>query len=164
MPAPKPAHSTLFAKSRRPMTAYTDGASRGNPGESSFGVHVLLPDGKEVEMYGYLGRATNNQAEYSGLLAALLYAQAAGAEALAVRSDSELLVKQMLGFYRVQDKILKRFHARAVELSKAFASFEIAHVRREDNKRADKLANVALNLKKSSFPPELPFEELPLPT
>jgi ribonuclease HI len=106
------------------LTAYIDGASRGNPGESGFGV-LAVEDGsparsgagaetdREVELYGYLGRATNNRAEYCALLAALAYARAAGAQVLLVRSDSELMVKQMKGLYRVQNEHLKPLHVEA---------------------------------------------------
>ena len=164
----------------RTLTAYIDGASRGNPGESGFGVlAVLAPDAsagedespdssgagvgtdREVELYGYLGRATNNRAEYCALLAALAYARAAGVQVLLVRSDSELMVKQIKGLYRVQNEHLKPLHAEAVKQAARFERFEISHIPRKENKRADRLANIAVNLKKNSFPGILPFEKLP---
>lgn len=129
---------------------YVDGASRGNPGESGYGVYVSMAGKKAVEIYGYLGHATNNQAEYAALLAALQFARREGAARVSVRSDSELLVKQVKGLYRVKDETLRRMHARALALIEGFEAFDIAHVPREKNKRADKLANLAVKTKASS--------------
>jgi len=142
-----------------------DGASRGNPGPASYAVIVRGPDGKTVfEVGKYLGRATNNVAEYYALITALDYAAAQRIERLLVRSDSELLVRQMQGRYKVKSPDLRPLFERAQKLSRGFAHFAIEHVRRELNSEADELANIALD-KTSSIggatviaptPPRLP--------
>jgi ribonuclease HI len=127
-----------------------DGGARGNPGPAAAGVVVCAEDGSVLHESGiFLGRATNNVAEYSGLLAGLETALALGAGKVEVFSDSELMVRQMNGQYRVKNDGLKPLHARATSLAGKFASFSITHVRRESNKRADKLVNQALNAGRS---------------
>ena len=96
-------------------TAWIDGASRGNPGEAGFGALVETGDGQE-EILGFLGRATNNVAEYAGLLAVLTWAERNGAERLVLHSDSQLLVRQFNGMYRVKAPHLKPIHRAALEL------------------------------------------------
>jgi ribonuclease HI len=131
---------------------HIDGASRGNPGEAGFGVHVTSPAGEEVaSLYGYLGRASNNVAEYQALLHALRYALARGARRLRVFSDSELVVRQMAGQYRVKHPDMLSLHRQARALLSRFERVEIAHVRREQNKDADRLANQALDEKSSKL-------------
>jgi ribonuclease HI len=126
--------------------ANIDGASRGNPGPASYAVVVRDPAGKVVlELAKNIGRETNNVAEYYSLLAALDYATSQGITALRIRSDSELLVRQMQGRYKVKSADLKPLHERASKMAKQLTYFAIEHVRRELNTDADALANVALD-------------------
>ncbi len=125
---------------------HVDGASRGNPGDAGFGVHVAGPDGTTVaELYGHLGRATNNVAEYQGLVHALRWALAQGARSLEIFSDSELLVRQMAGRYRVKNPKLQPLYREASALVARFERVRLEHVPREQNKEADALANRALD-------------------
>ena len=147
-----PASARLFSDSHEPASptavhiANIDGASRGNPGPASYAVVIRDPEGKIIlELAKKLGRETNNVAEYYALLAALDYAASSGIAALRIRSDSELLVRQMQGRYKVKSPELKPLHERATKLSRQIAYFTIEHVRREQNKDADALANVALD-------------------
>jgi ribonuclease HI len=134
---------------RPPPPAYRaniDGGSRGNPGPASYGVVIRDPRGEIVaKLKKYIGRMTNNVAEYYGLIAALDYAQAKGVRALRVESDSELLVKQMRGRYKVKSEDLQPLFERAKKMSQSFDSFRIEHVYREQNREADALANEALD-------------------
>jgi ribonuclease HI len=126
--------------------ANIDGASRGNPGPASYAVVLRDPEGKiALELAKNIGRETNNVAEYFALLAALDYAASHNIAALRVRSDSELLVRQMQGRYKVKSSDLKPLHERATKLSRQLQYFAIEHVRREFNRDADALANVALD-------------------
>jgi ribonuclease HI len=142
-------HSRLFAEPEKPtdvFTAEVDGASRGNPGPASYAVIIHRPDGSVVYQLGkYLGRATNNVAEYFALITALDYCVASNISRLRVRSDSELLVRQMQGRYKVKSESLKPLHERAIRQSKGLAYFAIEHIPRELNSEADALANVALD-------------------
>src|SRR6202790_2733271 len=123
-----------------------DGGARGNPGPASYGVVVRDPGGKIVaELKKYIGRMTNNVAEYYGLIAALDYAESQGIRALRVEADSELLVKQMRGQYKVKSEDLRPLFERAKKMSMGFESFRIDHVYREQNREADALANEALD-------------------
>lgn len=131
---------------------HIDGASRGNPGEAGFGVYVSRPDGTEVAgLYGYLGRATNNVAEYQALLHALRYALAHGVRRVRVYSDSELVVRQMDGTYRVKHKDMVPLHREARALLGRFEEAQLAHVPREQNREADRLANRALDERASKL-------------
>ena len=96
-------------------------------------------------LYGYLGRASNNVAEYEALLHALRYAAGRGARRLRIFSDSELVVKQMSGQYRVKHPDMQNLHRQAQDLRRRFERVDISHVRREQNKDADRLANQALD-------------------
>jgi ribonuclease HI len=126
--------------------ANIDGGSRGNPGPASYGVVIRDPRGEIVaKLKKYIGRMTNNVAEYYGLIAALDYAQSHGVRALRVESDSELLVKQMRGQYKVKSSDLRPLFERAHKMSQSFESFRIDHVYREQNREADALANEALD-------------------
>ena len=126
--------------------AAIDGGSRGNPGTAAWGVAILDEGGTCVEGHaGVLGRATNNVAEYHGLLAALELALSRGARRVRILADSELIVRQIHGTYRVRHPDLKPLHAEALRRIGRLDRFEIAHVRREQNKDADRLVNVALN-------------------
>jgi len=126
--------------------ANIDGGSRGNPGPASYGVVIRDPRGQVVaKLKKYIGRSTNNVAEYYGLIAALDYAQQHGIRALHVQSDSELLVRQMRGQYKVKSPELRPLFERARKMAQTFASFKIDHVYREQNAEADALANEALD-------------------
>jgi len=129
------------------IVAHTDGASRGNPGES--GIGIILRDDKGTTLFegsGYLGKATNNIAEYQALLACLRKAQEFPCTKLVVYSDSELMVRQLRRQYKVRDRILQRLYAEATDLLKqASYQFEINHVAREENREADELANVGID-------------------
>jgi ribonuclease HI len=126
--------------------ANIDGGSRGNPGPASYGVVIRNERGEIVaKLKKYIGRMTNNVAEYYGLIAALDYAQSNGVRALRVESDSELLVRQMRGHYKVKSPDLRPLFERAKKMSQTFESFRIDHVYREQNSEADALANEALD-------------------
>jgi len=126
--------------------ANIDGGSRGNPGPASYGVVIRDPRGEIVaRLKKYIGRTTNNVAEYYGLIAALDYAQSNSIKALRIESDSELLVKQMRGQYKVKSEDLKPLFERAKKMSATISSFRIDHVYREQNKEADALANEAMD-------------------
>src|SRR5215470_470111 len=126
--------------------ANIDGGSRGNPGPAAYGVVIRNPRGEiAARLKKYIGRTTNNVAEYYGLIAALDYAQSNNVRALHIESDSELLVKQMRGQYRVKSADLQPLFERAKKMSQSFASFRINHVYREQNREADALANDAMD-------------------
>ena len=126
--------------------AAIDGGSRGNPGPAAWGVAVLDDTGACIEGHGEpIGRATNNVAEYQALLEALAIAARRGATEVEIRSDSELLVRQIEGRYRVRHPALQPLHAEAARRIGEFESFRIVHVRREQNKDADRLVNMALD-------------------
>jgi ribonuclease HI len=126
--------------------ANVDGGSRGNPGPASYGVVIHDPGGEVVaRLKKYIGRTTNNVAEYYGLIAALDYAQSNSIKALRVESDSELLVKQMRGQYKVKSADLRPLYERAKKMAAAIPAFRIDHVYREQNREADLLANEAMD-------------------
>ena len=126
--------------------ANIDGGSRGNPGPAAYGVVVRDPRGEIMaRLKKYIGQNTNNVAEYYGLIAALDYAQSHGIRALRIESDSELLVKQMRGQYKVKSADLRPLFERARKMAQGLESFCIDHVYREQNREADALANQALD-------------------
>jgi ribonuclease HI len=126
--------------------AAVDGGSRGNPGPAAWGVAVLDARGEVREGHaGVLGHATNNVAEYHALLQALDLAAACGAARVEIFCDSELIVRQIQGRYRVKHPDLKPLFAAAKRRIGGFGSFRITHVRREDNRQADRLVNLALD-------------------
>jgi ribonuclease HI len=128
------------------LIVYIDGGARGNPGPAGYGVRVERPDGAVVEeLAESIGVATNNVAEYRGLIAALEWARAHGHRALHVRSDSLLLVQQMLGRFRVKNPGLQPLHAKARLLAHEIGRVTFEHVRRESNAHADRLANEAMD-------------------
>jgi probable phosphoglycerate mutase len=128
------------------IVAYIDGGARGNPGPAGYGVRIERPDGTLLdEFYESIGVATNNVAEYRGLLAALEWARAHGYRDVRVRSDSLLLVQQMLGGYKVRHPGLQPLHARARLLAHEIGRVTFEHVRRESNADADRLANAAMD-------------------
>jgi ribonuclease HI len=133
-------------KAKLALRLHVDGASRGNPGAAGFGVHVTSPDGALVaSLFGYLGTATNNVAEYQALLHGLRFALERGASSVEVFSDSELLVRQIEGRYRVKHPGLQPLHREAQGLLARFAKARVAHVPREKNREADALANRAVD-------------------
>jgi ribonuclease HI len=128
------------------LTAHTDGGARGNPGAAGYGVVIHDSQGNKVAALSqYLGRQTNNFAEYQALIAALEFAIEHGPKALKVISDSELLVRQIRGIYKVKEPTLRDLHARASQLISKLDWFNIEHVLRGHNREADELANQAMD-------------------
>ena len=128
------------------LVAHIDGGARGNPGPAGYGVAIQDSTGRPVaELSEYLGKQTNNYAEYSGLLGALTYALEHGYRALKVFSDSELMVKQIKGQYKVKNPALQELHGKATKMIRKLDKFEIQHVLREKNRDADRLANEAMD-------------------
>ena len=126
-------------------TANVDGGSRGNPGPAGYGVHIMREDGTVVDLKESIGIATNNIAEYNGLLAALRWAVDEGVRSLHVKADSELMVKQMRGEYRVKNPGLQPLYEEARRLADRIGRVTFEHVRREHNTDADRLANEAMD-------------------
>lgn len=124
--------------------AWIDGAARGNPGEAGFGVH-LERDGAAEEIFGFLGQTTNNVAEYAAFLAVLTYAVREGILHLEVHSDSQLLVRQINGQYRVKAPHLIPLYLQVLQLKRRLRKLEVRHVPREQNRDADRLANRAID-------------------
>src|SRR6267154_982556 len=149
MPSHSPKYSNLFSAPKSAPAAYTahvDGGARGNPGPAGYGVAINDASGHPVaELSEYLGHHTNNYAEYQGLLAALRYAAENQIKALKVISDSELMVRQMKGIYKVRHPELRKLYQQAQELVRRLDQFEIRHALRENNKTADRLANEAMD-------------------
>ena len=128
------------------ITAYIDGGSRGNPGPAGYGVQIVDDAGTVLaELHESVGTTTNNVAEYRGLLAALAWAVDHGVSPLHIRSDSELLVKQLRGEYRVKNPGLQPLYQDARSLVARIGRVTFEHVRREKNKEADRLANLAMD-------------------
>ncbi len=128
------------------ITAYCDGGSRGNPGPAGYGVRIEDSNGNKIEeLYEFLGVKTNNFAEYSALLSALEFALAMGYTHLRVIADSELMVKQMTGKYRVNSPELRPLYEEAKRRAAHLESFRIEHVLRNKNRHADRLANLAMD-------------------
>eukprot|EP00918_Siedleckia_nematoides_P034128 GHVU01074244.1.p1 GENE.GHVU01074244.1~~GHVU01074244.1.p1 ORF type:complete len:144 (+),score=9.58 GHVU01074244.1:114-545(+) len=133
----------------RDVVIHFDGASRGNPGEAGYGIFIV--NGRNqvlVSCGGYLGTATNNVAEYRGLIEALFQAQRIHAQSVDVYGDSELVVKQINGEYRVSSPDLMPLYNQAMNMFRSFQSFRLSHIRREQNTQADQLANTAIQLKR----------------
>lgn len=124
--------------------AWIDGASRGNPGEAGFGV-LFKADGDSIEIGGFLGRTTNNVAEYAALIAALTFARRNESQALDLYSDSQLLVNQCRGSYKVKAPHLVPIFLQVMRLRRGISDFEIHHVPREENTEADRVANSAID-------------------
>lgn len=127
--------------------AYTDGASRGNPGDAGVGVIVRDEEGKTLfSTRGYIGKATNNVAEYTALLILLQHIRTWECRHLVVHSDSELMVRQINGTYKVKDAVLKKYHRQVRQLLAGVSfTFELRHVPREMNAEADDLANSGID-------------------
>jgi len=128
------------------IVAYIDGGARGNPGPAGYGVRIQSADGTVLdELHGALGIATNNVAEYNGLLAALQWAVKNNVSRLHIRADSELLVKQMRGEYKVKNPGLQPLYVRARLLVAELVDVKFEHVRREFNTEADRLSNLGMD-------------------
>jgi ribonuclease HI len=128
------------------LTFYIDGASRGNPGKAAVGIVVLDGKGHVIdEVKRYIGETTNNMAEYQALIEALTEGKRLGGRVIHVFSDSELLVRQMNGIYKVRDSKLLDFYNEAKRLISSFKEFKIDHITRDKNSKADSLANEALD-------------------
>ncbi|MBX4186651.1 MAG: ribonuclease HI family protein [Candidatus Doudnabacteria bacterium] len=128
------------------LIIYTDGGARGNPGPAAVGVVIYDASGKELERFGkHIGVTTNNQAEYRALLVALEMAGKTGANSLVCHLDSELVVRQLQGKYKVRESTLAEMATEALRLTSQFKQVEFVHVPREKNKLADQLVNEALD-------------------
>lgn len=129
------------------LMAYTDGAARGNPGEAGIGIIIRGEDGEPVYSFGgYIGTSTNNVAEYRALIHCLKQSAAISCSRMVVHSDSQLMVRQMLGQYRVKDKKLAPLYLEAIRLLKAIPfNVQIVHIDRESNREADMLANAGID-------------------
>jgi ribonuclease HI len=128
------------------VVVHTDGACRGNPGPSSIGLHFLDTQGADLDRVGErIGTQTNNYAEYTAVIRALEVAARHGVRRLTVRSDSELMVRQMQGVYKVKSEAIRPLFERVQQLQRQFAEVRFEHVRREFNAEADRLANLALD-------------------
>ncbi|MFC1866460.1 ribonuclease HI family protein [Chloroflexota bacterium] len=128
------------------LVIYTDGASQGNPGRAAIGVTLRDEKGALAATISRgIGKTTNNHAEYQAVIAALEKAVSLGADSVELNSDSELIVKQIKGQYRVKKESLKPLYEKVIQLKSRFAGFKIKHIPRELNKKADKLANAALD-------------------
>ena len=128
------------------FTAFVDGGARGNPGPAGWGALILNEQGEvAAELFGALPHATNNVAEYNGLLAALDWCAGRDAAAVHVKSDSLLMVQQMRGVYKVKNEGLKPLYGRARLIAHKIGKVTFEHVRRELNKEADRLANLAMD-------------------
>jgi ribonuclease HI len=129
-----------------PLILNFDGGSRGNPGPAGIGVVIAAADGTPLVTLGrFIGTATNNVAEYMALIVALEEAAKLGARHVQIRGDSELIIKQMKGVYRVKNPDLRKLHERASGLLGRFDSASLEHNLRQKNELADKLANLAMN-------------------
>jgi len=128
------------------LIIYTDGASSGNPGQASIGAVIRDGQGKTVSRLSRrIGHATNNQAEYRAVIAALEEAVKLGAGEVEIRSDSELVVKQLKGRYRVKKASLRPLYQKVVQFTGSLEAFTITHIPREQNREADRLAHRALS-------------------
>jgi ribonuclease HI len=137
--------STIKKRSAGPWVVFSDGAAKGNPGPSGAGWLIRDSEGQVRSENGkFLGHGTNNEAEYQALTAALEEALALGAEAVQVHLDSELLVRQLNGQYRVKSDRLRKFYLQAQDLLRRFRDYAIMHIPREKNQEADRLANEAI--------------------
>ena len=128
------------------ITAFFDGGARGNPGPAGWGVYIVDDKGEvQAELSGSLGVATNNVAEYHGLIAALQWASDREMKQIAIKGDSLLLIEQMRGNYKVKNEGLKPLHLKARMLVMQIGDVSFEHVRREQNKEADRLSNVGMD-------------------
>lgn len=154
-------------RSRGQLTIHIDGAARGNPGPAGIGVVVIGEDKRKITLSEYIGETTNNVAEYTALLRALEIPEVRDANAIELYSDSELLVKQLNGFYKVKNSNLQRLFGKAKKELAGFVKFTINYIPREENKIADQLASGAIDRflqgeddKKTKFSPDPDQERL----
>lgn len=144
------------------LTIYTDGAARGNPGPAAFAFVITKEDGSVLEEHkGTVGKATNNFAEYAALIRALERAARLGASRVKIHSDSELMVKQMKGEYRVKHPEMQALYQEAKGLERHFEQVSYNHVRREQNSHADRLCNEALDGESGNRPARKPKKKAP---
>lgn len=135
--------------SQEKLIFYIDGASHGNPGEAGVGVVMCDADNKEIQTLGkYIGKATNNVAEYISLIIALQEAMKVRVSCVKVYSDSELVVRQVRGIYKIKDDKLKQLYVICENMIKYFREFSLEYIEREKNTRADKIAMQAVRKKK----------------
>lgn len=147
-PLVAPVHTCYNVAMKETLTLQFDGGSRGNPGPAGIGVVIRAEDGTPLVTLGrYIGRATNNVAEYRALITAMEEARKLGARKVVIRGDSELIVRQMLGQYRVKNADLKELYEEAQTLFRQFDQAKIEHNLRDKNTLADKLANLAMDRK-----------------
>lgn len=138
--------SPLPPRGRGVLEVFTDGASRGNPGPAAIGIVFRRKGGEDLaEHCEAIGRATNNMAEYRAVVTALEFCQRWGVRRVHLKLDSELIVRQLLGAYRVKSPELRPLYQQVMFMSRGLAEFEVVHVRREQNAHADALANRALD-------------------
>jgi ribonuclease HI len=141
----------------RKLIVYTDGASKGNPGDAGIGVVISTEEGTVLrEIAEYIGNTTNNVAEYKALIRGLQECLELGASVVEISTDSELLARQIAGVYKVKSELLKPLYAEALSILRRFEKVSISHVLREFNKRADELANEGVRRKNQ--PPRRPTE------
>jgi ribonuclease HI len=130
----------------RILKLYVDGASRGNPGEAGAGFYLMDENGNTIlKGKRFLGRMTNNAAEYQALILGLREVLGVGGTSIEIYTDSELVAKQMKGIYNIRNRRLKTFYREAVDLLNKFHRYELISIRREDNREADRLANEAID-------------------
>ena len=128
------------------ITAYFDGGARSNPGPAGYGVHIVDDLGNVLaELHGSLGNTTNNIAEYNGLIAALQWAVDHGLKQISIKGDSQLIIEQMRGNYKVKHEGLKPLYLKARMLVMQIGDVTFEHVRREQNKDADRLSNIGMD-------------------
>lgn len=141
-----PLEAPARSGSHRLLRVFSDGAARGNPGPAGAGAVVTTPEGKVLARRGrFLGRTTNNVAEYEGLILGLQAAQELGAREVEVRADSQLLIRQLKGEYAVRHAGLKPLHAEVLRLLASFDRYTVQHVPREENALADEMSNRAID-------------------
>ena len=156
--------STHPARPGPELVAHIDGGARGNPGPAGYGVHIEYgAGGSPTEIYGFIGRATNNVAEYAALLALLERAMSERASSLRILSDSELLVRQRTGTYRVQEPGVRVLLGAARRLAVNLRLVSYEHVPRDQNREADALATRAMDLEESNGPLPAALGDLPRP-
>ncbi len=168
MPDARPAHRMGGARAskhemrdtRNEVIAYIDGGSRGNPGPAAAGFTLTDHAGTQLQAKAFfIGRTTNNVAEYTGIIKALEAAKQIGAERITVFSDSELLVRQLNGKYKVKSELIRPLFRQAVDLLGEFESWKVQHIVREKNRETDKLVNQALNLERDVTDFRLPIAD-----
>ena len=145
-PQQRPTARVTSPGEARRVRVFTDGAARGNPGLAGAGAVILDEKGRVLARLGrFLGKQTNNVAEYQGLLLGLRRARQMGAREVEVRADSQLLIRQLQGKYAVKNEVLKRLHEEALALLRSFERYELTHIPREQNTLADEMSNRAID-------------------